>query len=57
MASAPPSPELHGAASYAIRDGRVHVQVIRALMFVLAWPFLRNMGYSIRVKDCIVLSW
>lgn len=35
----------------------LHVQVIRVLMFALAWPMLTRMGYGLTFKQAIVLSW
>ncbi|KAK9791813.1 hypothetical protein WJX73_006506 [Symbiochloris irregularis] len=35
----------------------VYLLVIRVIMLALAYPFLRNMGYGITAKECIVLSW
>ena len=32
-------------------------QVIRGLLFVIFWPFLKRMGYGLTPKDAVVLSW
>ena len=32
-------------------------QVIRAAMFLLASPILRNLGYGFAFKDGIILTW
>ena len=33
------------------------LQVIRGLLFVIFWPFLKKMGYGLTPTDALVLSW
>ena len=33
------------------------MQVIRAILFVIFWPFLRRWGYGMTVKQAAVLTW
>ena len=33
------------------------LQVIRAFLFIIFWPFLKRWGYGMTIKQAAVLTW
>lgn len=53
---------MHGVACVQVLKQRGDLikdfmQVIRGLLFVIFWPFLKRMGYGLTPTDALILTW